>query len=281
MVKIISEIGINHNGSMELCKELIMLSKVAGADYVKIQKRNPDVCVPEKQKTKRRQTPWGEMSYLEYKYRMEFSEEQIKELVDYSNEVGIEFFASVWDCDSVDVMSKYTTIGKIGSASITDLNLCKYAREKFDFLIISTGMSTEDEIKKCVDVCNPDVIMHTNSTYPCPVEDLNLKYINWLEEKYPEKDFALLIGEDNLCTFHKWKNYQLILERHQLYVYPRVNVNEIPAEFKGHPKIKLVDAPRIELSSSDIRSAIKAGKNVRPSMPPESWQYLDEMNFYK
>ena len=68
-----------------------------------------------------------------------------------------------------------------------------------------------------------------------------------LEEKYPEKDFALLIGEDNLCTFHKWKNYQLILERHQLYVYPRVNVNEIPAEFKEHPKIKLVNAPRIEL----------------------------------
>ena len=102
-----------------------------------------------------------------------------------------------------------------------------------------------------------------------------------LEEKYPEKDFALLIGEDNLCTFHKWKNYQLILERHQLYVYPRVSVNEIPAEFKGHPKIKLVNAPRIELSSSDIRSAIKADKNVRPSMPPESWQYLDEMNFYK
>ena len=102
-----------------------------------------------------------------------------------------------------------------------------------------------------------------------------------LEEKYPEKDFALLIGEDNLCTFHKWKNYQLILERHQLYVYPRVNVNEIPDEFKGHPKIKLVKAPRMELSSSDIRSAIKAGKNVRASMPPESWQYLDEMNFYK
>ena len=200
MVKIISEIGINHNGSMELCKELIMLSKVAGADYVKIQKRNPDVCVPEKQKTKRRQTPWGEMSYLEYKYRMEFSEEQIKELVDYSNEVGIEFFASVWDCDSVDVMSKYTTIGKIGSASITDLNLCKYAREKFDFLIISTGMSTEDEIKKCVDVCNPDVIMHTNSTYPCPVEDLNLKYINWLEEKYPEKEIGYSGHEYGLVT---------------------------------------------------------------------------------
>ena len=84
MTKIISEIGINHNGSIDLCKKLIMLSKVAGADYVKIQKRNPDVCVPEAQKSKLRNTPWGEMTYLEYKYKMEFSEEQIKELCDYS-----------------------------------------------------------------------------------------------------------------------------------------------------------------------------------------------------
>ena len=184
MVKIISEIGINHNGSIQKCKELIMLSKVAGANYVKIQKRNPDVCVPEHQKSKRRMTPWGEMSYLEYKYKIEFSEEQIKELVEYSDNIGIKFFASVWDKDSVDIMSKYSRIGKLGSASITDLELCKYAREKFDFLIISTGMSTEDEIEQCVEVCKPNVIMHTNSTYPCPVEDLNLRYIEHMKKKW-------------------------------------------------------------------------------------------------
>lgn len=102
-----------------------------------------------------------------------------------------------------------------------------------------------------------------------------------LEEKYPEKEFALLIGEDNLSNFNKWRNYDLILDRHYLYVYPRVAVKKIPEEFNNHPKIKLVEAPRMELSSSDIRSAIKAGKNIRPLMPPESWQYLDEMNFYK
>ena len=102
-----------------------------------------------------------------------------------------------------------------------------------------------------------------------------------LEEKYPEKEFALLIGEDNLSNFNKWRNYDLILDRHYLYVYPRVDVKKIPEEFNDHPKIKLVEAPRMELSSSDIRSAIKAGKNIRPLMPPESWQYLDEMNFYK
>ena len=101
MVKVIAEIGINHNGSMDLCKELIMLAKVSGCEYAKIQKRNPDVCVPEHQKSKRRNTPWGEMSYIEYKHKIEFSEEQIKELCEFSKSIGIEFFASVWDCDSV------------------------------------------------------------------------------------------------------------------------------------------------------------------------------------
>ena len=187
MVKIISEVGINHNGSMDLCKELIMLSKVAGADYVKIQKRNPDVCVPEAQKSKSRNTPWGEMSYLEYKHRMEFSEEQIKELCDYSKSLGIEFFASVWDVDSAKFMAKYTRIAKLGSASITDYELCKVTRELFDFVIISTGMSTEEEVEKAVEASKPDVIMHTNSTYPCPVGELNLRYIEHLKEKYGDK----------------------------------------------------------------------------------------------
>ena len=187
MVKIISEIGINHNGSVDLCKQLIMLSKVAGADYVKIQKRNPDVCVPEHQKGKKKNTPWGEMTYLEYKHRMEFTEDQIKELCEYSDDLGIHFFASVWDCDSARVMSKYTKIAKIGSASITDIELCRLTRELFDTVIISTGMSTEEEIDACVEACKPDVIMHTNSTYPCPVEDLNLRYIEHMKTKWGDK----------------------------------------------------------------------------------------------
>ncbi len=190
MVKFIAEIGINHNGSMELCKDMIMMCKAFGIKYVKIQKRNPDVCVPEKQKTKMRMTPWGEMTYLDYKKKIEFNENQIKELVEFSENIGIEFFASVWDLDSVKVMAKYTKIGKIGSASINDLELCKAAREAFDFLIISTGMSTEDEIEECIKVCNPDVVMHTNSTYPCPPKDLNLKYITWLKNKYPNKEIG-------------------------------------------------------------------------------------------
>jgi N-acetylneuraminate synthase len=200
MVQIIAEIGINHNGSMDICKKLIMLAKVSGCNYVKIQKRNPDVCVPEEQKNVIRKTPWGEMTYLAYKWKLEFNEEQIKELVDYSSSIGIEFFASVWDKDSVDLMAKYTKIGKIASALITDLELCNYAREKFDKLIISTGMSSEDEIENCIKACNPDVIMHTNSTYPCPVEDLNLNYIKWLQEKWQDKEIGYSGHEYGLVT---------------------------------------------------------------------------------
>jgi len=184
MVKIIGEIGINHNGDIEICKKLMMLGKVAGLDYVKIQKRNPDICVPEHQKGIMKDTPWGRMTYLEYKKKIEFNEEQIKELVQFSKTIDINFFASVWDMESVDLMAKYCDIGKIGSALINDIQLCVYARQKFKTLIISTGMSTEEEIEMCIKSCNPDVIMHTNSTYPCPVNELNLNYIKHLEKKW-------------------------------------------------------------------------------------------------
>mgnify|MGYP003684475399 FL=1 len=200
MVKVIAEIGINHNGSLDMCKKMMLLAKVAGCEYAKIQKRNPDVCVPEHQKTKRRMTPWGEMSYLEYKYKIEFNEEQIKELCDYAKKIGIIFFASVWDVDSARLMAKYTTIAKLGSASITDSELCAVTRELFDYVIISTGMSTEEEVEKAVESAQPDVIMHTNSTYPCPVEDLNLRYIEWLSKKYPTKEIGWSGHEYGLVT---------------------------------------------------------------------------------
>ena len=200
MIKVIGEIGINHNGSIDLCKKMMLIAKGSGMDYVKIQKRNPDVCVPDAQKTKRRVTPWGEMSYLEYKYKIEFNEEQIVELLEYAKEIDINLFASVWDIDSCHLMAKYTKIGKLGSASITDLELCKEARKCFDFLIISTGMSTEEEVVKCVETCNPDVIMHTNSTYPCKSEDLNLRYIEHLKEKYPTKEIGYSGHEYGLVT---------------------------------------------------------------------------------
>lgn len=202
--KIIAEIGINHNGDIEIAKQLILVAKAAGCDYAKFQKRNPDICVPEEQKSLMRKTPWGEITYLEYKWKTEFGEKEYDEIDRFCKEIGINWFASVWDKTSVDFMTKYKTdLGttmKIPSALITDLDLCEYAREKSDCLMISTGMSTEEEIRSCIEVCNPDVIMHTNSTYPCPVEELNLNYITWLKNTYPEKEIGYSGHEYGLVT---------------------------------------------------------------------------------
>ena len=200
MTKIIAEIGINHNGSLELAKDLIDLSKVAGCDYVKFQKRTPDICVPEEQKSKMRVTPWGEMTYIDYKKRIEFEKEEYDTLFSYCEKIGIGCFASVWDNPSVDFMKQYTNLSKIPSALITNYDLCSYARKKSDLLIVSTGMSTEKEIEKNVDICSPDVIMHTNSSYPSKVEELNLNYIKWLADKYPQSEIGYSGHEYGLVT---------------------------------------------------------------------------------
>lgn len=102
-----------------------------------------------------------------------------------------------------------------------------------------------------------------------------------LEDKYPQYDFSLIMGEDNLKSFPKWKNYEVILERHHIIVYPRYFEGETHPDLLDHPKVSLVDAPRVEISSTFIRKAIKAGKDVRPLLPPMVWKYIDEMNFYR
>lgn len=102
-----------------------------------------------------------------------------------------------------------------------------------------------------------------------------------LEEKYPEHTFSLIMGEDNLKSFHKWKNYEAILAHHEIYVYPRLDATAENPLFKNHPKIHLIDAPVVEISSTSIRENIKKGKNVLPLLPPKVWEYIDHNNFYK
>jgi len=121
----------------------------------------------------------------------------------------------------------------------------------------------------------------SNIEFGLPTPNYTINSLVHLVEKHPEHVYVLLMGEDNLVSFPKWKNYELILKHHELYVYPRKINRSIPDQFKNHPKINLIDAPLMELSSSAIRRAIKNGQNVRPLLPPESWVYLDEMNFYK
>ena len=199
-VKIIAEIGINHNGSLDMAKQLIDVSKVAGCDYVKFQKRTPDICVPEAQKNKLKKTPWGEMTYLEYKRKIEFGLREYSEIDKYCKSVGMKWFASVWDNPSVDFMSEFTDIGKIPSALITNEELMLYSRKKFRKLLISTGMSTENEVVEAIKVGKPNVVFHTNSSYPSKEEELNLEYINYLKIKYPNVDIGYSGHEYGLAT---------------------------------------------------------------------------------
>ena len=114
-----------------------------------------------------------------------------------------------------------------------------------------------------------------------PKPNYTINTLTYLEEKYPDYDFALIMGEDNLKNFHKWKNYELILERHHIYVYPRISNGKVESRFDNHPKIHSINSPIMQLSSTFIRKAIKDGKNIRPMLPEHVWKYLDEMNFYK
>jgi len=184
---IIAEIGINHNGSLETAKRLIDVAAVSGCDAVKFQKRNPAVCVPEHQKSVMRDTPWGRMTYLDYKYKVEFEKEEYDEIDRYCKEKGIEWSASPWDLDSLDFLMQYDIPWiKIPSAMITNEKLMKASAETGKKVIFSTGMSTYEEIDQAVSwLSGNDVLMlHCNSTYPAPLKDLNLKCIQTLKERY-------------------------------------------------------------------------------------------------
>ena len=184
---IIAELSANHNGSLENAKKLIDAAALAGCDAVKFQKRTPEVCVPAEQRDVIRETPWGTMTYLEYRNRVEFDAAQYREIDRYSREKGLDWFASCWDAPSVDFMEQFDPPGyKIASASLTDTELLDKHVKTGRPLIVSTGMSTLEEISDAVERVNPGklVITHTTSTYPCPPEELNLRVIPALQERY-------------------------------------------------------------------------------------------------
>lgn len=186
---IISEIGINHNGDLDIAKRLIDISAAAGCDAVKFQKRNPEVCVPEHQKSVMRDTPWGAMTYLDYKYKVEFEKEEYDEIDRYCKEKGISWSASPWDLDSLNFLDQYDIpFIKIASASITDLDLLRKACKTGKKIIISTGMSSEEEIDVAVGILDSEAsdyaVLHCNSSYPAPIEELNLSCVKTLKNKY-------------------------------------------------------------------------------------------------
>jgi len=186
-VYIVAEIGINHNGDLEIAKKLIDVAVLAGCDAVKFQKRTPELCVPPGQWDILRETPWGCIPYIDYKKRIEFELKEYKEIDRYCSEKGIAWFASCWDEPSVDFIEQFNpACYKIASASLTDDDLLKHINEMGRPMILSTGMSTMDEIRHAVSLLDNDrlLISHCTSTYPCKPGELNLRMIQTLKQEF-------------------------------------------------------------------------------------------------
>lgn len=184
---VIAEIGLNHNGDVNNAKKLIDAAVLAGCDAVKFQKRTPELCVPPEQREIKRETPWGIMTYLEYRHRVEFGKNEYAEIDRYCKEKGVMWFASCWDEPSVDFIDQFSPpCYKVASASLTDVPLLKHTRATGRPIMISTGMSTIEEIDAAVAQLDPEklLIAHATSTYPCVPEELNLRMIETLKQRY-------------------------------------------------------------------------------------------------
>jgi N-acetylneuraminate synthase len=184
---IVAEIGINHNGNMEIAKQLIRAAKNAGVDAVKFQKRTPELCVPPEQRLVMRETPWGYISYMDYRKRVEFNFEQYCEIDHFCKDEGLNWFASVWDEPSVDFLDPFDVpCYKIASALLTNDALLRYIQKKGRPIILSTGMSSLEEVDHAVNILGKGnlILLHTCSAYPAHYEELNLRVISMLRERY-------------------------------------------------------------------------------------------------
>ena len=202
-VYIIAEVGINHNGSLDLAKQLIAEAARAGCDAVKFQKRTPELCVPKDQWEKERDTPWGRMSYINYKRRIEFGLAEYTAIDDYCRALGVDWFASCWDEPSVDFMEQFNPVlYKMASASLTDRPLLDRVRATGRPLMLSTGMSTLEEIAQAVEWVGLDnlLIAHSTSAYPCPPQELNLRMVPALQALFPATPIGYSGHETGLAT---------------------------------------------------------------------------------
>jgi N-acetylneuraminate synthase len=184
---IVAEIGINHNGDVDLAKKMIDAAVHAGVDAVKFQKRTPELCVPLDQRNHMRETPWGYITYLDYRNKVEFGKDEYTLIDQHCKRKGIPWFASVWDEPSVDFIQAYDPMCyKVPSASLTDHELLRHLRTTGRPIILSTGMSTMEQIRSAVDVLGEQdlLIAHATSTYPCDPNELNLRMIQTLRQNF-------------------------------------------------------------------------------------------------
>jgi N-acetylneuraminate synthase len=188
-VKVIAEVGINHSGDVPTAQRLIDVAASAGCDFVKFQKRTPELCVPDSQKNILRDTPWGRMTYLQYKTRIEFGKKEYDQIALHCYWRGIKWSASVWDVESLKFIMMYNPPWiKIPSACISDVDLMNAASASGVPLIVSTGMCDEDMVDYTVNEYGRDMtcLMHCVSTYPSKPEEQNLECISWMRRTYPE-----------------------------------------------------------------------------------------------
>jgi N-acetylneuraminate synthase len=188
-VYVTAEIGINHNGSLDDALAMIDVAAAAGCDAVKFQKRTPLICVPLEQQSVERDTPWGRMTYLDYRYKVEFEDAEYDAISRYCAERGVVWFASPWDVPSVEFLEKHDVPAqKIASASLTDDELLAAVKATGRTVILSTGMSTPAEIAHAVDQLDRSkvIMCHATSSYPARAEELNLRMINTLAAEYPD-----------------------------------------------------------------------------------------------
>jgi N-acetylneuraminate synthase len=186
-VYVIGEIGINHNGSLETALRLIDAAVLAGCDAVKFQKRTPELCVPAAQRDVLRETPWGLVTYLEYRKRIEFGEAEYAAIDAYCRDKGIHWFASCWDEASVDFVERFAPVcHKVASACLTDDALLRRIASTDRPVVLSTGMSTMEQIRHAVSLLPRErlVLAHSTSAYPCRPEDLNLRMIETLRREF-------------------------------------------------------------------------------------------------
>lgn len=185
-VFVIAEIGINHNGDLDTAKKLIDVAVSAGCDAVKFQKRTIELVYTPEELEKPRENPFGPTNG-HLKRGLEFGEEQYREIDNYCKQKGIIWFASPWDTKSVDFLEKFNVpCYKIASASLTDDELLRHVKSKGKPVILSTGMSTVEQIKHAVEVLGEDdlVLLHCTSTYPSKTEELNLNVIPWMKQNF-------------------------------------------------------------------------------------------------
>jgi N-acetylneuraminate synthase len=274
---IVAEIGCSHEGDEEKAKKLINNCAEAGFTHVKLQKRTPELCVPKSMWHQKKQIPYGIVDYIDYRHILEFNKYQYERLAKYANECGVILFASVSDIQSaIDLKDIGMTIVKIPSPKIVNKELLNYCRDNFEYRIMSTGMSTESEIEKAIDILQPQIINHSVSQYPTSMENLTMGYLKWLKNKYKHIDIGYSGHSiENVSSMLALWYGSIYIERHVCFNrgIDWISDNRISLqvnEYYNYVGRLLIEVSKIERYSEDLKN--KRINELENLLPKEALQ---------